>query len=501
MLIREVRRTPVGEGAMRRHASKSFRSVRTIRWMAQTVAQSLFSDPRIAQAKQLLLAAMADHQRAITGIRPPLADLKVSYQDLISNFSAARCGTLFFPYLGSGLGKGSLVELADGSVKYDMISGIGVHYFGHSHPLLAEAGVDAAIRDTVMQGNLQQNVESVKLAKTLIELANRDPANKRLAHCFVTSSGAMANENALKLLFHKHAPANRLLAFGCGFAGRTMVLSQITDKAAYRVGLPKTIDVDYVPFYDPAQPEPSISSAVSRIKEHLHRYPKQHAGMWMELIQGEGGFNAGTREFFVPVLDLLKENAVPVWFDEIQTFARTSQPFAFQHFGLDDYADIVTVGKLTQVCATLFSDPYVPKPGLVSQTFTASTSAIVAAQAILDHFGQNAGRYFGTASRIMQVRAKFVGHLERIAREHSGWIKGPFGEGVMIAFTPFDGAEPTVKKLLSALFEAGVISFLCGSNPTRIRFLPPVGAVTDGEIDAVCQILERVLADHAKGSV
>ena len=471
--------------------------VRRIRVMSQTVAEALFSDPRVAQAKQLLSAALAEHQKGLTGIRPPKTELKVSYEELVKQFSGARGGPLFFPYLGSGIGRGSLVELADGSVKYDMITGIGVHYLGHSHPLLTGVGVEAAIRDTVMQGNLQQNVESVRLSQTLIEMANRDSANKRLAHCFVTSSGAMANENALKLLFQKAAPANRLLAFSGGFAGRTMVLSQVTDKAAYRVGLPKTIDADYVPFYDPSQPEHSIKAATSRLKELLYRYPKQHAGMWMELVQGEGGFNSGTREFFVPILDLLKENGVAIWFDEIQTFARTTQAFAFQHFGLDAYPEVVTVGKLTQVCATLFSDALVPKPGLVSQTFTAGTGAILAAQAILDHLRTGAGQYFGSDGRIMQIRRRFLSHLERIATAHPNWVKGPYGEGVMIAFTPMDGAEATVKKLLSALFEAGVIAFMCGANPTKIRFLPAVGAITDSEIDAVCQILERVLSDHA----
>ena len=81
---------------------------------------------------------------------------------MLQKFGDIRGGTLYFPYLGSGIGRGPLVELADGSVKYDMISGIGVHYLGHSHPALIAASIDAAIRDTIMQGNLQQNVESVR---------------------------------------------------------------------------------------------------------------------------------------------------------------------------------------------------------------------------------------------------------------------------------------------------------------------------------------------------
>jgi acetylornithine aminotransferase len=474
--------------------------------MMPLVAQSLFADPRVQQAKQLLQQAVADHQKQLTAIRPPNPELKLSYDQAIAGFAQARGGPLYYPYLGSGIGNGALVELADGSVKLDMITGIGVHYLGHSHPLLVAAGVDAAIRDTVMQGNLQQNVESVPLAKTLVDLANRTGQAPRIAHAFLTTSGAMANENALKLAFQKHAPASRVLAFSHGFAGRSMALSQITDKAAYRVGLPKVLDVDYVPFLDPAQPEPSAKAAVNRLKEHLHRYPKQHAAMWMELIQGEGGFNAGSREFFLPILNLLKENNVAVWFDEIQTFARTTQPFAFQHFGLGDYVDLLTVGKITQVCATLFTDAYTPKPGLISQTFTASTGAILAAQAILDHLktpGEPASAggssaYFGPDGRIMQVRKRVQSHLDRIRAAHPDWITGPFGEGAMIAFTPFDGSDATAKKLLTALFDAGVIAFLCGGTPTRLRFLPPIAAITDDQLDTACRILEQVLAQHAR---
>lgn len=460
-----------------------------------TVAQTLFTDPRIERARALLLEAVQEHRAGLTGIRAADPALTADYEETIKSFGAARGGALYFPYLGSGIGNGALVELADGSVKLDLISGIGVHYFGHTNAALVSAGIDAALRDTVMQGNLQQGVESAALAKAFLEIANPPERQSRLAHCFLSSSGAMANENALKMLFQKLHPAGRVLAFSHGFAGRTMALAQITDKAGYRAGLPTTLTVDYVPFYNPDQPDMSTRHAVAVIKEHLKRYPKQHAFMWMELVQGEGGFYTATRDFFLPVLNLLRESGIAIWFDEIQTFARTTRPFAFQHFGLEEFCDVVTVGKITQVCATLFSDAFVPRPGLVSQTFTASTSAIFAGQVILEEMKR--GGLFGENGRIMQVRRRFMGHLERIGAAHPEWIKGPFGEGAMIAFTPFDGSEATVKKLLAALFDAGVVAFLCGADPYRIRFLPPVGAITDDQIDQVCTILEQVLEKHA----
>lgn len=457
--------------------------------MKRLVADEFLSDPRIAEARKLLLHALDEHQRRLTAVRPPDPELKRSYEQAIEQFGEIRGGALYYPYLGSGIGRGALVELADGSVKYDMISGIGVHYLGHSHPLLVEAGFDAALGDTVMQGNLEQNRESFAFSDSLIDLATRKGA--AVKHCFLTTSGAMANENALKLLFQKHSPANRILAFEHGFAGRTLALAQMTDKPAYRAGLPTTMTVDYVPFFDAAHPAESTSAAVAALKAHLSRYPKLHAAMWMELVLGEGGFYPGERSFFVALMEILKAGGVAVWADEIQTFGRTTQPFAFQHFDLDEYVDVVTVGKLTQVCATLFSDAYKPKPGLISQTFTGSTSAIRAGQAILEILNRRG--LFGPEGRVAGVHNRFIDRLKAIGARHSGWINGPFGIGGMIAFTPLDGKEETAKKLLKELFDAGVIAFVAGGNPARVRFLPPVPAIADQDIDNVCEILEKVL--------
>ena len=104
-----------------------------------------------------------------------------------------------------------MVELLDGSVKYDFITGIGVHYMGHSHPEILDASIDAALEDTVMQGNLQASPIGTEVSKLFLQAARRK--GSKLEYCFLTSSGAMANENALKVIFQKKATANRFLAF------------------------------------------------------------------------------------------------------------------------------------------------------------------------------------------------------------------------------------------------------------------------------------------------
>ncbi len=459
------------------------------------MAENLANDPRIEEGKKLLLEAAAEWSVRITAVRQADAAARGDFLKTIEEFGEIRGGPLYFPFLGSGIGRGPLVELADGSVKYDFISGIGVHYLGHSHPALISAGIDAALRDTVMQGNLQQNGESVTLSRSLVELANQRGA--KLAHCFLSTSGAMANENALKMIFQKRAPASRVLAFEHAFAGRTLAMSQITDKAAYRVALPTILNVDYVPFFDIARPRESIAATLNALRRHLARYPGQHAAMCLELVQGEGGYYAGDREFFRAIVEVLKQNQIAVWIDEIQTFGRTTLPFAFQHFGLDEFVDVVTIGKLTQVCATIFSDAYKPGPGLISQTFTGSTSAIFAALAILDVMRRQ--ELFGDGGKIQRLHEKFVSRLEGISAKHPNRIRGPWGIGAMIACSIFDGKDATTKRFLQRLFENGMIAFVAGSEPARVRFLIPVAAISEADIESACEIIEKTLTEIADG--
>ncbi len=449
----------------------------------------LLRDKRIAEARRLIRNAVSEHRTAVKEVRPPQESRQTEYNKLLTRFGQLRGGGLYYPYLGSGLGNGSLVELADGSVKYDMITGIGVHVCGHSNVDLIDTLVQASIADTVMQGNLQQNVESLQLCDELVTAARE--SGGKLEHCFLSTSGATANENALKMMYQLRAPADRILAFNNCFAGRTIALAQMTDRPGNRDGLPTTLAVDYVPFFDASDPQGSTERSVAALQAHLARYPNQHAGMCIELIQGEGGYYAAPREFFIALIDCLREKNIPVFIDEIQTFGRTTRLFAFQHLELDEIVDVVTIGKMSQVCATLFADHMKPRPGLVSQTFTGSTTSIHAARFIVDQLQQ--GSFLGSEGRTAQIHARFVEHFEALRAAHPNRISGPWGIGGMVAFTAFDGSPKRTKPFLNELFSRGVIAFPAGSDPMRVRMLPPLLAIRDEEIDQVCQLIGEVL--------
>ena len=259
-------------------------------------AAALRADSRIVEARRLIAEAVAEHSRGIQKVQAADPDRSDSYEKLLSRLADTRGGPPFWPYLSAGLGQGPYVELADGSIKLDFIGGIGVHGAGHSHPEMIDAALDAALEDTVMQGNLQQHPPSIEMSERLIQLACVGGA--ALDHCLLSTSGAMANENALKIALHHKFPADRIIAFDNAFAGRSLAMAALTDRPNYRMGLPLALNVDYLPFRDPANPERSTRWAVDELHRLLNRHPGRYAGFWAEPIAGEGGYYPGSHEFF-----------------------------------------------------------------------------------------------------------------------------------------------------------------------------------------------------------
>jgi 4-aminobutyrate aminotransferase-like enzyme len=417
-----------------------------------------------------------------------------NYLKEIQKFVSDRGRELYFPFLGSGLGSGPFTELVDGSVKFDMITGIGVHFFGHTHPALLGEMIDAVSAD-VMQGNLEPGIEIKDLLRTLLSKVG---PGSRLAHGWAMCSGTMVNEAALKMIRQKKAPATKVMAFKDCFAGRSTAMQEITDNPSYRQGQPVYGEVYYLPFYDPKQGlAASIAATLHEMKELVLRYPDKFAALMIELVQGEGGFQFAPREYYVSVFEEAKRSGLAIWADEIQSFGRTGELFAYQKFALNEYMDVVTVGKMLQACVVLYTAEYNPKPGLIAGTFTGSTVALRAARKILELLHD--GGYLGKGGIIEKLSNRFVGRLQKLQKGPcSGMILEIRAIGGMIAFAPFDGTMNDVKSLLMRLFDLGVVAFYCGHGPYFIRLLPPLGAMTEEHVDQVCDLIETGLLEEAK---
>ena len=433
--------------------------------------------PRVRQAARELLAAVAEEIDA--ALLSPKA-----YERTLREIERLRGQALFYPALSGGTGSGARVRLADGTTRIDFISGIGVYGFGHSDPDLLETAVIAAAGDAVYQGHLFPGVEYLDLSKALLR-----HAGKQMKHVWLSISGAMANENALKLIFQKHAPADRVIVFEGAFAGRTLAMSELTDRPGYREGLPLRGNVLHVPFFDPSEPHP-IERSVSALEAHLKRHPGRIAGMLFELIQGEGGFNTAPREFFTALMECCRAAGIAVWVDEVQTFARTSQLFAYRTLELEEYVDVATVGKALQGSAVLFRKGYKPRPGLIAGTFAGSTVGLAVGARIIERLESDG--YLGADGRIAILGGRFERRLDALRKRLPNSIGERSGTGAMQAFALFDGSEEITTAIVHAAFEEGLMVFGAGSHPSKIRMLLPVNT-TDEELEAGFTMLEKAI--------
>ncbi|MCZ6783629.1 MAG: aspartate aminotransferase family protein [Proteobacteria bacterium] len=442
-----------------------------------TPLHPLVRSERVREAAQALVEAV--QEEAADRVFEPAA-----YARAIAELERVRGRPLLAPALTSGVGRGARVWLADGTVKLDFVSGIGVHAFGHGERDLLETAVTAAATDVVFQGHLNPGPEYLRLSRLLQRAAGR-----RLRHVWLSVSGSDANENALKMIFQKHAPADRIVAFERGFHGRTAAMAEISDRPGFRDGQPLRGGVLYVPFYDPDD-ELSTERSVAALDQHLRRYPGRVAGMVFELIQGEGGFHTAPREFFAALMEHCKEKGIAIWVDEVQTFARTGELFAFQALGLQERVDVVTIGKAFQGSAVLYTKAYNPRPGLVAGTFAGSTVGMAVAARILERLESE--NYLGPDGRIAVLGRRIEKRFESLRKRMPRTVGPRSGMGAMHAFVPFDGSADLARAVLDAAWEEGLILLTAGSGLTKIRLLPPFNT-TDEELEASFNMLEKAL--------
>jgi acetylornithine/N-succinyldiaminopimelate aminotransferase len=452
------------------------------------IGKKIENSPVIESLASDLVDEVMVHNAEISGVRsanPALADGYKKKMDLIA---ALRGRPLYHPYVGTGAGNGCFVELEDGSVKLDLINGIGIHIMGHSHPRVMKAAVRGALSDVVMQGNLQPNHDYIRLTEKLVQIAGR---RSRLKHAWFSTCGTMANENALKMARQKNSPAKYVFAMKNAFAGRSTMMAEVTDNTAYKQGLPEYGEILRIPNYDKKDPQ-SIEKALRSMKEQYAKHEKDISCFVFEPMLGEGGFVPTPREFFVPLLDFCKLNKIAVWADEVQTFARTGEFFAFETLDLGSYVDLVTIAKTVQLGATLYTEEYNPKPGLIAGTFSGGSSSMTAGLEILEMLEEG---FLGNNGRIAKIHEQFIQGLNELnAGTCQNLVRDAGGMGLMIAFTPFDGKKEQVEALIKVLFKNGMIAFSCGKDPVRIRFLIPA-IIQDHEINLALQIVEKSILE------
>ena len=447
------------------------------------VGGALGSNDKVRRGIDLVLEGV---QEAAANSLPALTDDE--YRQAVEELGRLRGRPLFLPYLSSGIGRGARVRLADGRWVLDFALGIGVHFFGHGDSDLLRTALLAGIQDTAMQGNLQMGFAYADLLQLLLSLSGL-----RLRYGWIANCGAEANETALKIIRHKKQPAAEIIAFRGCFHGRTTTMAEITDRPDYRPGQPARETVHYLPFYSPGNPN-SAQETHRRLRDLIASRRDRIAAFLLELVQGETGFRTAPTEFFRPLVDECRAAGIAVWVDEIQTFGRTGEIFAFQKLDLADAVDVVTVGKMLHCAATLFTEDFLPPPGLVSGTFAGSTVGLAVGRRIIERLVSD--NYLGPSGRIERLGELAADHLRRLCRDLGpSRVTGFQGVGAMWALELAGANHDAVVRLLRRCFDQGLLLYYGGTGPYRLRIFLPAGVLTDGELTEGFSILRRCLQE------
>jgi acetylornithine/N-succinyldiaminopimelate aminotransferase len=224
-------------------------------------------------------------------------------------------------------GEGVYLWDLEGKRYLDFMGGWAVTCLGHSPAVIKEA--------LLQQCGKLVNASPSFYNKPMIEFATLLTDTSCFDRVFFASTGAEANESAIKLA-RKYGKkflngAWEIITMNGSFHGRTLATMAATGKKAWeQLFEPKMPGFVHVPINDIDAVTASIS-------------PKTCAIM-LEPIQGEGGVNEASHEYIRALRELCDRHKLLLIFDEVQTgLGRTGKLYAYEHYGVEP--DIMTLAK------------------------------------------------------------------------------------------------------------------------------------------------------------
>jgi len=358
---------------------------------------------------------------------------------------------------------------ADGVFLYDAVGkeyldfygGHAVISIGHSHPVYVKALTDQ-LQKIGFYSNAVQNPIQSKLADRLEQLSGCKDYD-----LFMCSSGAEANENALKLASFNTNKAT-VIAFNNSFHGRTSACVAATDNPKIIAPLNAQQQVRFLPLGN-------LESVEATLKA------EPICAIIIECIQGVGGLDESTTDFYKGLETLCNKYSTVLIADEVQSgFGRTGDFFAFQKHGLNPHIISMAkgMGNGFPVGGILIHPSIKASYGLLGTTFGGNHLASTATLAVLDVLESEK-----LMQNVNEMSAYFIDKVKTIPQ-----LKRLKGRGLMLGLE-FDFPVASLRKKL--LFDH---SLFTGSskNPNLIRILPPL-TIQREHIDTFFNALEQEL--------
>jgi len=403
--------------------------------------------------------------------------------------------------------KGIVFEDVDGNIFFDFTSGVGVVNVGHSNPRIVEAVKNQAEKFLHFAGTDFYYELQAKLARKLVDITPGDFEKK----VYFGNSGAEAVEAAMKMA-RWSTGKKFFMAFLGAFHGRTMgALALTASKTVHKQRFfPWTPGVFHIPYPNPYRNPFGIDgyehpdelvNAVINYMEYVFRHavPKDEvAAIFVEPIQGEGGYIVPPKNFFRELLKLAEENDILLVDDEIQAgFGRTGKMWAIEHFGVVPH--VITTAKAISSGIPLSACIYPAKndfgvKGAPSTTFGGNPLACAASLATIEELEkgliENAarqGELMGRRLKEMQENYEIVGDAR--------------GIGLMQAIEIVKSKEskemnPKVRDaIVDAAFKKGLLLLGCGES--AIRFIPPL-CINEEQVNSAMDIMEEAIREAGR---
>ncbi len=367
-------------------------------------------------------------------------------------------------------GKGCWLYSQEKGKYLDMVAGIAVCCLGHSHEKFNNR-LKTQIDKVLHVSNLYKIEPQEVLAKKLSEKSFADKV-------FFCNSGTEANEAAIKLTrkygLEKSQNKKKIISCINSFHGRTTGSLSITGQEKHKKGFGELLpDIEFIEFNNTEQLRKAMNHDV--------------AGVFAEVIQGEGGINKIDIDFLVELRNLCDKFDSALVFDEVQTgIGRTGKLFAYENFQIAP--DLMTIakglGNGIPIGALLGREKFMQtfSPGTHAATFGGNYLSTTAGIAVLDIIEEeNILQNVNICGDYFYNRLKTLQSLYPIIKE----VKG---KGLMLGIDVGSKQQEIIKKVIEKKL------LVVGAGASVIRLVPPL-IISKNEIDICCNIIEETLKE------
>lgn len=401
--------------------------------------------------------------------------------------------------------KGIVFEDVDGNIFFDFTSGVGVVNVGHCHPKVTKAIKEQAEKFLHFAGTDFYYEVQANLAEKLCQIT---PGNfdKKV---YYGNSGAEAIEAAIKMA-RWSTGKKFFIAFIGAFHGRTMgALALTASKPVHKQKFfPWTPGVIHMPYPNPYRnpfgidgyEEPyELTNAVINYIEYAfnHFLPSDEvAAIFVEPIQGEGGYIVPPKNFHGELKKLAEEHGILFIDDEIQAgFGRTGKMWAIEHFNV--VPDVITTAKAMasgipiSACIYPAENDFKVK-GAHSTTFGGNPLACAASLATIEVLEEEG--LIKNAEKQGEIMKK---RLEEMKEKYE-IVGDARGIGLMQAIEIVKDKkskeiEPKLRdEIIERAFRKGILLLSCGQS--AIRFIPPL-CINEEQLNNAMDLVEEAIKE------